>query len=321
MAVSGAWTSRSSDFERFFIRRLRPGSVDIGAKPLFYAPNIVDDGPTRPTQGHEIARPGDAPRASFGNPRLECSMTTRDRHLHPSGDPNDGPRPPFAPPSRLLRARGRSGAVHSRRSLFALPLVLPILGMPTGADAWRGWCRRDPVFKIGGEVAHVRIAVNVDKMRTARRLGTGDPIGILLTVPDGVDARFLGTDNGFGYGYDVRVEHSSELIATDQFLPVGVAAFVPMINPNIAVRVSFIPTVGDNALKAAAAPGTAHGEPPVGSVLSPGSAIGAVNSWVAFTATGAVAEEEEAVGAAPGRDRPGQGGRGRGGGGGGNRRS
>ena len=207
--------------------------------------------------------------------------------------------PPFSRVPEGERALGRHGRtvgrhrrlpnrahVAARRVPLALALliVLQLALGAHGAGAFRGWCRTDPQFLIGGRLALVGVAVQVPSMQVARVLSAGEPIKLVLTVPADVDAQHLASGNGFGYGYDVTIEHSSELRSTRQIVPVMVAVYVPMTEPNVAVEVSFAPAGWEGS--AAAARDEPHhpeadaGKPRGRAVLVPGTAYGTSNAWV-----------------------------------------
>jgi hypothetical protein len=95
------------------------------------------------------------------------------------------------------------------------------------ARAIRGWCRRDPIVKIGDVTAHVVLS-SYDEMN---ELATGAS-QLVITVPEGVPTRFVACDPGFGHlGYDVHFVESRELIANDGSIEVQVEAFAPAANP------------------------------------------------------------------------------------------
>lgn len=147
----------------------------------------------------------------------------------------------------------------SRRRLIgfagaAVVTLVPAL-VPGEARAFRRWCRSDPVFRIDGQIAHVRIAARVSSRREARRLSTG-PIAIRVQVPAGVPAEFKAMDNGFGYWYDVELVEAAGAGATDH-TPVEVHVNVPMKKGGIRIRASFQP-VGRGSLAPAANEGSAN---------------------------------------------------------------
>lgn len=157
---------------------------------------------------------------------------------------------------------------HTRRRVLrslagASVALLPALG-PRRAGAFRRWCRVDPVFRIGGQTAHVWVSAQVNNMRAARALSTG-PTRLVLAVPAGVEAEHVASDDGFGYGYDVTVEEAADLDPTWGVLPVRVKVTVPMATDNVAIRVEFVPARRRGRLR-------------------PGSGEGAANAEIAFVA-------------------------------------
>lgn len=166
--------------------------------------------------------------------------------------------------------------------LIAIPLALDVQSV----SAYRGWCRADPQFLIDGSLVLVVVEAQAGDLPTARSLSTG-PIEIVLTVPTGVPARLLASGNGFGYGYEVSIERSHDVEATAEHIPVGVAAYVPMTDSDVPVRVSFIPA-GSNGeappgFEAASDAGNANGRPFGQAVLVAGGGAGTANIWITMT--------------------------------------
>lgn len=137
-------------------------------------------------------------------------------------------------PSRVAAAPGRAGdlarARRSRRAavraLAGCALAAPALLRAPGAGAIKGWCRRDPVVKIGGRTAHIVLSSDA----AMHGLATG-PTQLVITVPAGTATRFLADDPGFGrYGYDVRFTESPDLLADGRALNIQIEAFAPAAN-------------------------------------------------------------------------------------------
>jgi hypothetical protein len=88
---------------------------------------------------------------------------------------------------------------------------------PRAASAGRGWCKVDPIIRLGAEnigpEIHVWAAVRWDSMREARRLSRG-PIEVELFLPVGVPAVRLDKNGGFGDGFRVRFRRDPRLRAT-----------------------------------------------------------------------------------------------------------
>src|SRR5690242_17454419 len=112
--------------------------------------------------------------------------------------------------NRLHFARGRCRGLDALVRRYRLPFVLSfvlvfsIVGHADGVGAYRGWCRVDPQFQIGGDVVLVTVGAQVGDLKTARALSTG-PISIVVRVPPGTYARYLASNNGFGFGFDVDI--------------------------------------------------------------------------------------------------------------------
>jgi hypothetical protein len=167
--------------------------------------------------------------------------------------------------------------------LLTLVLALSVAVGTGEAKAYRGWCRADPQFQINGETVLVTIDARVGDLKTARALSTG-PISIVLTVPSGSHARYLASNKGFGYGYDVQVVHSHDLKVIDGSMPVRIDLYVPMSDSAIPIRASFLPSGSAEQTVDRYEPssegannGGRKGE------LSPGSAFGTANEWIVVT--------------------------------------
>ena len=159
--------------------------------------------------------------------------------------------PVSEPPARLTRR------LVLRSLAAASAALLPALG-PSEAGAFRSWCRADPVFRIGGQTAHLWVAADVDGMRQARELATG-PIRVALAVPPGVAAGHLASHDGFGHGYEVTVAEAADLDGSGPVLPVRVAVAVPMTR-DVRVRAEFVPRCADGRLRPGGGEGRANAE-------------------------------------------------------------
>ena len=149
---------------------------------------------------------------------------------------------------------------QAARLLGGAALALaPGLARPRDAGAFRRWCRVDPVFRIGGQTAHVWVAAYVRDMRQARALASGET-KLVLTVPKGIKARYVASDDGFGYGYEVDVEEAADLEGTGQVLPVRLAVTVPMAKDGVPIRVEFVPRRAKGRLRPGSDEGTANAE-------------------------------------------------------------
>jgi hypothetical protein len=120
---------------------------------------------------------------------------------------------------------------HTRRAAIRLLAVCALaapaaLRSQTGR-AIKGWCRRDPIVKIGDLTVDIILSSYSDMNEQA----TG-PTQLVITVPPGMPTRFVAADPGFGrHGYDVRFVESRELIADDRSVDIQVGAYTPAANP------------------------------------------------------------------------------------------
>jgi hypothetical protein len=126
---------------------------------------------------------------------------------------------------------GGSAGYHTRRAAVRLlavgALTAPAALRSGAARAIKGWCRRDPIVKIGDVTAHIVLSSH-DEMN---KLATGAS-RLVITVPEGVPTRFVASDPGFGhFGYDVRFVESPDLIANYGSIEVQVEAHTPAANP------------------------------------------------------------------------------------------
>jgi hypothetical protein len=138
----------------------------------------------------------------------------------------------------------------------AVAALVPAL-RPDETRAFRRWCRSDPVFRIGGQTAHVRVAVRVRNRREARRLSAG-PIDVVLQVPQGIEVTQHGPgDNGFGDGYEITVTEGEGVSASGDQVPIEIQVRVPMRDDHVPVRAWFIP-VGEGSLIPAEGESTAN---------------------------------------------------------------
>jgi hypothetical protein len=126
---------------------------------------------------------------------------------------------------------GDSACCHTRRAAVRLlavgALMAPAALQSGAARAIKGWCRRDPIVKIGDVTAHIVLSSH-DEMN---ELATGAS-QLVITVPKGVPTRFVACDPGFGHlGYDVRFVESRDLIADYGSIEVQLEAHTPAANP------------------------------------------------------------------------------------------
>jgi hypothetical protein len=126
---------------------------------------------------------------------------------------------------------GGSACCHTRRAAIRLlsscAVAAPAALRSGAARAIKGWCRRDPIVKIGDVTAHIVLSSHAEM----DELATGAS-RLVITVPEGVPTRFVACDPGFGhFGYDVRFVKSRDLTANDRSIEVQVEAHTPATNP------------------------------------------------------------------------------------------
>jgi hypothetical protein len=121
-------------------------------------------------------------------------------------------------------------------------LALVFLLQASGAGAVIEWCRSDPVVEIGGEQMYVYLSGPVDLLDAA----TG-PTVVEIQVPPGVPVTLVSTDQGFGYGWDVRFAESADLNVTGRGTKVRVGAYVPA-DTAVPVLVNMQVTDGSGAV-------------------------------------------------------------------------
>jgi hypothetical protein len=133
--------------------------------------------------------------------------------------------------SRIAAGSGAAGgslrASRNRRATVRLlaggALAAPATLRASSTGAVKGWCRRDPIVKIGERTVQIILRTEA----AMHGLATG-PTQLVIHVPVGVATRFVADDPGFGrYGYDVSFAESHELTATSRTLDVQVEAYAP----------------------------------------------------------------------------------------------
>ena len=141
----------------------------------------------------------------------------------------------------------------------AFRFVVPLLGVLTlallntpGAAAIPTWCKTDPIVDIGGKRAHIYVSSH-----DAILGSVAGPTKVRIAVPVGVATELIGTDEGFGEGYDVEFVESDQLRQNEGSIPVVVDAFVPS-GLDLPVKVEI--TEGRD--------------------LNRGRSVGATNEWV-----------------------------------------
>jgi hypothetical protein len=152
---------------------------------------------------------------------------------------------------------GASSRHELRRRLplaLLLVVVLSVLVAP-GALAARAWCKTDPLIMVDGELANIFVLSSL-----SAPLKVSGPTEIVVTVPEGVDARLILADLGFGRGQIVRFATSPDLMVTQAGIEMLIAVRVPSRDGSLPVRVEFAPRI-------------------LG-ILDPASAEGVANDWV-----------------------------------------
>lgn len=144
-----------------------------------------------------------------------------------------------------------------RLGLTALLATLVLLVLTAPAGATYGWCRTDPIVRIGGKEANIFVSSTTPILDQA----VGATI-VVVTVPAGVGTELVATDAGFGFGERVYFAQSLDLKVSEGNgrIEVLVSVFVPARGEPLPVLVEFVPSAGDSA----------------------DSAQGTTNQWVTF---------------------------------------
>jgi hypothetical protein len=140
--------------------------------------------------------------------------------------PQKGPTVTIRAPSPARRLRG----------LAALAVLALALWLTAGGTlAATSWCRSDPHISVGGRTAHVTLGYDVSKPNTS----TG-PIQLIVTVPKGKATAILAQDLGFGRGWQVTFQESSQLPVTPGPTSVQLSVYVPATT-NMALQLVSTP--------------------------------------------------------------------------------
>ena len=136
-----------------------------------------------------------------------------------------------------------SDAPLCRRRLLKLAAGLALAAAPFAhshhqAAAFRTWCRRDPLYLIGDRIVDVQLGADAQILET-----TTGPIALEIVVPPGTPVTEVLSDDGFGYGYELTVVESSDLVATRRKTEYQVHAYVPSSVDGLEVAV-YVTTVG-----------------------------------------------------------------------------
>ena len=109
----------------------------------------------------------------------------------------------------------------TRRAVFAAMMAfLLVVGRGLSAGAEIEWCKRDPVVRINGTTYNILVSSPNEILES-----TTGPIAVVIAVPVGTEYSLVSTDEGFGYGEDVRfVEVRAKGVPAGSF---GVGVRVP----------------------------------------------------------------------------------------------
>ncbi|CAA9552443.1 MAG: hypothetical protein AVDCRST_MAG19-933 [uncultured Thermomicrobiales bacterium] len=125
------------------------------------------------------------------------------------------------------------GRMLARRVLFLAPFALALALHPLGVEATLGWCRTDPLFAIDGK----RVHIDVYSLEEALTSVTG-PTELVITIPERVSYELLQSDDGFGLGWNIRVQRSEDFEVREKGVEVRAVAVVPAAK-QLPVKVEF----------------------------------------------------------------------------------
>lgn len=152
----------------------------------------------------------------------------------------------------------RRGLTFRTAAATVLMLGLAVGLTPADAEAFRTWCRSDPVVSIDHDLADIFVAAPIDELAVFQVTG---PTQIVVTVPRGIDAELVLKDPvAFGRGEEITFASSKRLRMTRNAIEVTIKVFVPAIDDSMPVRVEFVPRLRD--------------------IVSPDSAEGVANEWI-----------------------------------------
>ena len=136
----------------------------------------------------------------------------------------------------------KATAPFTRRRFVQVLGGLTLAAVPAGrfagdAAAGRGWCRVDPVVRINGRIADIRLSSDRRLLETA--LG---PAEIVVRLPVGMASELLAVDRGFGgHGYIVTFVPDVALPSSNGRFSVGVDVYVPSSDGSLPLVVNFAP--------------------------------------------------------------------------------
>jgi hypothetical protein len=137
--------------------------------------------------------------------------------------------------------------------------MLALAAQPSAAASVM-WCRSDPLVIIDGYVVDVFVGIPVTDLPKV----TG-ATEIVVTTPPGVGVALAAPGVGFGYGEDVTFGELPSLDVDQEGMQIRVKVLVPTTDDAVPVQVQLAPRV-------------------VG-ILSPATAEGQANAWVAVRTT------------------------------------
>lgn len=105
--------------------------------------------------------------------------------------------------------------------MLTLAAALALTAAPSTARTI-GWCKTDPIVDIGGKRANIFVY----GMYGILDIVTG-PTDVVINVPVGTDTKLIDTDNGFGYGYNVKFVELESLEETKRGIEIRVDVIVP----------------------------------------------------------------------------------------------
>ena len=155
------------------------------------------------------------------------------------------------------------GAVSRRQVIAGLLAGAAVPLTSRAASAALGWCRIEPIVRIGGQVVAIHPAAYTKKRHFAT-----EPTQLVISIPVGVSHRVLAVDKGFGAGYAVSWVEAPDLVASPGVMPVRVEMLV--VGPDSGMPVRLVVS--------------GKGPGPVGD----GEAEGVANSWVALEIGGLI---------------------------------
>ena len=132
----------------------------------------------------------------------------------------------------------RVGIVGVIRTLVFVVLALSLMVPSSTASRSVGWCRSDPVVKIGDDVVDIFLSAPANAP-----LKVTGPNEIIVIIPDTLSGSVVAETQGFGKGEKVTIVESPKLQVTEKGIEVKIKVFVPVNNYKMRVHVEFAPRV------------------------------------------------------------------------------